>query len=1111
MKNYSIGLDLGVNNVGWSIVNNESKQIEKAGVYQFNASDSAEERRISRGMSRRYKRRATRTDDALRVFQTIGFPNQKTIDSNLLEKRVKGLHEKISPQDIVNIVCFIVKNRGYIPYKDENEGTPVELGKMFPCEFYYDRWKNSLDHKYRGLRLTVKNSDNMREVRQMLNTQKKYYPEITDVVINKLLGTDEEKGIINRKREFWQGPGSTKSLTSFGRFKTKEGAKEYERLKKEHPGYEKYLFEDKIKHCEIEPEERCASIYNYYAEVFELINDYTNISFFNIENCINQDCFIQKKDKTYRLNRKGIELILNYWKLSQGQYAPMFKKLFHCGIDNITGYKRDKDNKMNLAKMKFYNSMRRSFLTHNVTLGIFEDDTEENVNLYNQIVDYITLAPGTVEVLKMINNNVMELDENKKAAIEEVYRKYSSKLKYHALSELALKKSIQDMLGLEMNFMQVRRKRHYDDKAQKILVDKYIELSKNKEFPLLNPIFVDDLIASPQVRKTLRKSIRIINAIMEEQGCYPTYIAIESTKEMNGDERQKEINDIQAKQTQLRKDARSYLERHYPNQVTDKNIVKVMLYEEMDGRCPYCDKPVDLKSFINGSYEVEHILPLSQSSDDSYENKTISCAKCNKDKGDNTPFFWLKGSQLEFFINRIKSNKKISKVKKEHFLCEDNLTKYQYRFFSRNLRDTAYATSALVKIVQSFNAFLESQNKTEKIQTISTPGQLTHNIRTTYGLDKDRDDGVIPYHHAVDASIVAFLTTTKLGKSIAYSQNNPKFFTLPDRNKIMNEIRWDLWEFSRKKKRKNEYDAYVTQLKKIDDGSIFYSSEVNKDPNKKLANDGIYKFIKKEDDFYVVDQIADIYSQNLNYTRMDSLFNDSKQDTLMIYDNNRSLYEKLWEIYNKYYDRSKTGKDLVNPFELYCRERNSLSKEDDFIPAKHGIHSSDNKNSPIVTTLRYYSPVTIPYFLEKESINKKENTYIGFTGLTQYCTKVFYNKTKNRFAFLPIPSICVDFRTKKLKENHKFYRELYQKYIGSDEVEFLTNLYNGDYIEVQKKSGEMIYGNVSYFNVTYNRITLKNKSIFTTSDISFTLYHYDLLGNCKKKLTFEGKRDIVNV
>ncbi len=93
MSKYSIGLDLGENNVGWSIVDIDTAKIEKCGVRKFNTSSGAKDRRVQRNTRRRLKRRDTRKEDLLKLFASIDFPNTNTIDTKLIETRYKGIHE----------------------------------------------------------------------------------------------------------------------------------------------------------------------------------------------------------------------------------------------------------------------------------------------------------------------------------------------------------------------------------------------------------------------------------------------------------------------------------------------------------------------------------------------------------------------------------------------------------------------------------------------------------------------------------------------------------------------------------------------------------------------------------------------------------------------------------------------------------------------------------------------------------------------------------------------------------------------------------------------------------------------------------------------------------
>ena len=80
----------------------------------------------------------------MQLFKSIDFPNEITIEPELLNKRVKGLKEKLEPQEIVNIICYFMMHRGYIPFGDE-ERTLVKLNGLLPCKYYLKKMMNTIE------------------------------------------------------------------------------------------------------------------------------------------------------------------------------------------------------------------------------------------------------------------------------------------------------------------------------------------------------------------------------------------------------------------------------------------------------------------------------------------------------------------------------------------------------------------------------------------------------------------------------------------------------------------------------------------------------------------------------------------------------------------------------------------------------------------------------------------------------------------------------------------------------------------------------------------------------------------------------------------------------
>jgi CRISPR-associated protein, csn1 family len=1074
MNKYIIGIDLGINNVGWSIINSETKEIEKCGVRLFSPSEKADERRGYRAARRLKKRKKNREEDILKILNKINFPN-KSIDSTLIYKRNKGLSQQIEKQDITNIICYYATHRGYIPFGDE-ERELVDLQGKLACQHYLNLYENS--GQYRALNEVVDHNEIVREYDEIIKEQIKYYPELKEV-------SDKIKEIISRKRKFWEGPGSIKSFTKYGRFKNKEDVRLYKES-----GNEKYLYEELIKKCQIYINEKVVSKSNYYYEEYKLLNDFINTKIKDIEDITRQDCIEEVEnrkgtEKLYKLNLKGLELIIDYCKNNLNlRWDSIYKKLFNITKENLVGYRINKTSEPDFSTLNTYRKVKKCFKE-------FDSTWIDNIDEYNEIIHILATAPGIIEIRKMIEKSEII----KYLFSEEEYKKLKDlkgklvkdqSLTYGEFSEKGLKRAINDMKNLLENYQYVSKKYNYQEEMNEYIVKEYKDTDGILKLPTQ---FVDEIIASPQVKKSLKQAIKVINAIIDEKEDYPEVIAIESTKEMNTKEKAKELTLEQALNEKRRVKAKEELERYFDDEyITEINIEKAMLYMELDGRCPYCNQAFKggMNSIINSNLEIEHILPISKTKDDGYNNKTLSCNKCNAEKKDRSPYQWKKNNFKEF-SNRI-NNLKISDDKKKHFLEERDLNLYSIKFIQRNLRDTAYGTKELVNQIHMFNKIIKDRlNNVEPIKTLSTPGQLTSNIRKKYNISKDRDE---KFHHAVDASIVASIAATSyIGKKIIESQNDKKFWLDEDKKKALEELEI-----------RNVKISTVEKLKAINsDNDIYKSNQVSKDPYKSFQKSpNISKYLKINDIYYKVSQINNIYEPNASEIKnLKKILGESKELHSMIEDNNKKMYNLLKEIFKTYGEMTEKN----NPFANYCIEINGIQKEE-FDYKKHGIKQ---ENGPLIKKLRYYSKVNNPELINKKNIDKKDNTYIGLDGVGQYCTKIYWDRNNNEFIFMPIYLTSIDLSTKKINKNSSTYKYYYNTYLKGKNYQFITDVYNGDLIEVEKKD-TIIKNYVScYHKGAHNCIELKNKGSFNVSDKAFKIIDTDYLGNEKIRLTWPKK------
>ena len=69
--------------------------------------------------------------------------------------------------------------------------------------------------------------------------------------------------------------------------------------------------------------------------------------------------------------------------------------------------------------------------------------------------------------------------------------------------------------------------------------------------------------------------------------------------------------------------------------------LKHKLWLECGRRCPYTGSVINLSTCFSSDIEIEHIIPLSRSLDDSFNNKTLTYRFTNAEKGSMTPIEYL--------------------------------------------------------------------------------------------------------------------------------------------------------------------------------------------------------------------------------------------------------------------------------------------------------------------------------------------------------------------------------------------------------------------------------------------------------------------------------------
>ena len=269
-------------------------------------------------------------------------------------------------------------------------------------------------------------------------------------------------------------------------------------------------------------------------------------------------------------------------------------------------------------------------------------------------------------------------------------------------------------------------------------------------------------IANPTVHIGLNQVRLVVNALIERYG-HPNEVIVEVARELKqNQEQRKEENKRQAenqdRNKRLRNDIAGILKISV-EQVSRDDIEKMILWEELshdvaDRKCPYSGVAISATMLLSNEVEIEHILPFSQTLDDSLNNKTVSMRQANRIKGNRTPWearqdFEAQGWKFEDILARAGNMKKDKRYRfaedgYQHWLKEDK------GFLPRALNDTRH----LSKVAHEYLTLICPQ------ATRVIPGRMTAMLRRKFGLndvlglngEKNRNDH---RHHAVDACVIA--------------------------------------------------------------------------------------------------------------------------------------------------------------------------------------------------------------------------------------------------------------------------------------------------------------------------------------------------------------------
>ena len=1026
MANLVLGLDIGITSVGYGVIDLDNDEIVDYGVRLFKEGTAAnnEKRRSTRGRRRLSSRRKTRLEDMKKLLKKYHLLEESyQPEKDVYEIRCRGLIEKLNKRELCAAILHLTKHRGsVIDTIDDNDENAKETEKLkgvlslnsrlladgkYVCQIQLERLQQN--QHVRGHENNFKTKDYEAELKHLLEVQ-----ELDAEFIEHAIK------IMTRRRAYYEGPGSEKSPTPYGRFVEVDGHIE-----------EIDLIEKMRGKCSVYPDQGRAPKLSVSAELFNLLNDFNNLS-------VNGEKLL-KEDKIELL-----KLVNNKGSITLKQIA----KGLDVEEENITGYRVDTKNKPVFTDLKGYKKLQKLFSTQGIQISL------KDYMMLDEIVEILTKRKGIEERTVALSNLSYDLLPE----LVEVLANEGGFSTYHSLSYKAIYELNKELFETSLNQMQLLH--------QMRLFDKNRLSHKGK----INIEVDDTAILSPVTKRAQHEAFKVINALRKRYGEFES-IVIEMAREKNSDEKRKAISDKQKfyKTQNDHVDTLLKDKGYDPNKVNGKTKTKIRLYLMQEGKSAYTLQSLDLHRIIKDSTytEVDHIIPISISLDDSLNNKVLILRSENQMKGNLTPIdAYNKGKFKDFdctlteYIDFVSKSKLYNRKKKANLLYNKDITKYSNikDFINRNLVDTSYACRVVLNTLSDY--FKDNEINT-KVHTIN--GSLTNKFRQQINMEKSRDEDYL--HHAIDALIVA--SVKKLGLLRGYLSK----YNLND---MYDEVTGEVKEIEGESAFYNDkHLSFIANLKTLHFQSHLYylgimkkdvmyyppikiSHKIDTKPNRQIADETIYSTRKIDNQEFIIGKYKDIYDPKFKNLTNDILNGNESKYLMSLHDpqtfeiikevimNHFEMYKDSSKHYKQKKDKKGISYELVgdNPLTLHKEEHGPIRKY------------SKKDNGPVITMLKYKDGALGSHVDISQNYDTK-NKKVILKQVSPYRTD-FYLCTDGKYRFVTIR--YKDVRYYKESESYKIDAYWYQlekarKGIKEND-QFICSLHRDEIVGIVKKEGQ---------------------------------------------------------
>lgn len=730
-NSYILGIDVGVANIGWSLVDLENENIVDMGVRNFPTAKDAAARREKRGSRRTHNRKKQRIKEIQNLLLAHGVSSTEQTATHVWTWRADALDRLLSGNELYHVLLHLSRRRGYRSSRLEVAESAEEEEKV-TLKVLHENAQLMREKNYRTLGEMF--SRDPKFIDQKRNRKNHYLANVyrSDV--------EQEIRTIFSSQRTLGNPNTTESLEEL--FLTVWGRQlPYSTLE---------LMVDKVGFCPLEPNEKRSPKASYSFQYFRLLTSINNIRI------LGSDIY---RALTEEERDGAIGYCMTHKKISYHQLRNAIEKCASAPGDfRFAGLLYDSDETVKLSENVPFISMQELY------------DLRKAAGMDTPIGTLDTLAYGLT---------YLKEESYLKSYFQNTYRiQKTNELIPNGLNQPLSESIIENVKHLHFSgfgsysLVALTKLIPYLENGWEL--SKAIQMagySRTQQGDKPNQLPPIPEIANNTVRRSLSQCRHIVNSLIKRYGV-PKRITVEFARDLKMDEveRRKHHKQANANHNKNVELTQEIMNLGLTTAVKPHDLVKFKLWKEQGGICVYSGKSIHPHQLMNGEAETDHIIPLSRSLDDSYHNKVVVFQKENQRKQNQIPSEYMgmgSGKWKELNLRVESTFKHFSKKKKQLLLKESFTLQESEEWRTRHLNDTSY-------VAKFFHKILSEHIET---QVFATNGRMTSVLRKRWGLTKEREHS--DTHHAMDATIIALTNPQMISRITNYYQKKQKAKKLP--------------------------------------------------------------------------------------------------------------------------------------------------------------------------------------------------------------------------------------------------------------------------------------------------------------------------------------------